>query len=106
MVVWRTSHNHLRKTIYHTQGLRSHRQTLVLGQSIQSLEGSLYLVLSPQHLYEFSCNALSMGNIYVMVYLLNRPCFISFVARARTESNSTITLTMISVIIGVGGLVV
>ena len=109
MEVWRTSHNHLhilRKTMDHTQGLRSHRQALVLGQSIQSLEGILYLVLPPQHLHEFLCNTLSMGNVYVAVHLLNRPCFICFVVRASTESNSTITLTMISVIIGVGGIVV
>ena len=37
----------------HIQGLRSYRQTLVLRQPIQSLEGSLYLVLPPQHLHEF-----------------------------------------------------
>ena len=107
--VWRTSHNRLhilRKSMHHTQGLCSHRQTLVFRQLIQSLERNLYLVLSPQHLHEFLCNTLSMANVCVIVHLLNRPSFISFVARAITESNSTITLTMISVIIGVGGMVV
>ena len=42
----------------------------------------------------------------VIAYLLNRPCLICFVARASTESSSIIILTMISVIIGVGGIVV
>lgn len=41
----------------HTEGLRGHRQTLVLGQSIQSLKGCLYLVLSRQHLHEFLCDS-------------------------------------------------
>src|SRR6266852_1483349 len=109
MEVWRTSHNHLhilRKTVDHTQGLRSHRQTLVLSQSIQSLKESLYLVLPPQHLHEFLCNTLNMENIYMTVLLLNCPCFICFIVKASTESNSAITLAMISVIIGVGGIVV
>ena len=51
-------------------------------------------------------DTLSMGNIYVMLHSLNRPCFISFVVKASTKSNSTIILMMISVIIGVGGIVV
>jgi hypothetical protein len=51
-----------------------------------------------------------MDNIYIYIYatahLLNRPCLIFFDARASTESNSTIILTITSVSIGVGGIVV
>ena len=106
--VWRTfNHLHiLRNTMDHIQGLRSHRQTLVLRQPIQSCESSEYLVLPPQYLHEFLCHTLSMGNVYLAVHSLNLPCFISFVVKASTESNSIIILTMISVIIGVGGIVV
>ena len=42
----------------------------------------------------------------VMVHLLNLPCLICFVARASTESTSTIIFTIMSVIIVVGGIVV
>jgi hypothetical protein len=41
-----------------------------------------------------------------MVHLLNCPCLIYLVARARTKSNSTITFTMTSVIIKAGGIVI
>jgi hypothetical protein len=40
----------------------------------------------------------------MIIGLLNRPCLICFVARESTESNSTTILTMMSVIIGVGGM--
>jgi hypothetical protein len=42
--------------------------------------------------------------MYVMVHLLSRPCFICFVARASTESTSTIILTIIFVIVVVVGI--
>ena len=38
--------------------------------------------------------------------LLNHPCLICFDARASTESKSTIIVTITSVNIGVGGIVV
>jgi len=87
----------IRKVMDHTQDLCINRQTLILGQSIQFLEGSLYLVLAPQQLHEFFCYALSISSISVTAHLPNRPCLISLVARASTESNSIIILMMISV---------
>src|SRR5258708_39615410 len=77
-----------------------------MGQSIQSIQRSLYLILPAQQLHEFPCDTLSTHNIYLAVHLLIRPCFICFVVKASTESNSTIILTMIFVTIGVGWIVV
>ena len=93
----------------HRQGLCNSRQTLILGQSIQSLVGSLYLVLPPQKLHEFHCDTLSTSNrASVTARLLNRPWLISLVAKASTESNSINIFMMISVTgtISVGGIVV
>jgi hypothetical protein len=111
MKAFRTFHNHLHisdKTMDHTQGLRNNHPSLILGQSIQSLEDPLYLALPQQLLREFYCGTvtLSSGKCIAIAHLLNRPCLICFVARASTESNSAMILTMISVIIGVGGIVV
>ena len=105
----RTFHDHLHmshQAMYHTQGLCSSHPRLVLGQSIQSVENCLNLALPQQLLRELYCDTLSQGKRIRAEYLLNRPCLICLVARASTESNSTIILTMISVIIGVGGIVV
>jgi hypothetical protein len=65
-------------------------------------------ILSFPHKFftNFSVDTLRMGKVYLTEHSLNRPWLICFVARASTESNSTITLMMISVIIGVGGIVV
>jgi hypothetical protein len=52
----------IRKVMDHSQGLCNSRQTLILGQSIQSLEGSLYFVLLPQQLHEFLCDTLSISS--------------------------------------------
>ena len=80
----------------------------MLGQSIQSLEGSLYFVLPPQELYKFLCDTLSISQVTVTARLLNLPCFICLVARASTESNPIIISIMTSVTdtISVGGIVV
>ena len=59
---FRTFHNDLHvtdKTIDDTHGLRDSHSSLVLGQSIQSLENSLYLAVSQQLLRKFLCNRLS-----------------------------------------------
>jgi hypothetical protein len=100
--IWRTSHNHphiIRNTMDDTQRLCNGRQSFILRQLIQSLEGSLCFVFPPQILHEFLCDTLSINNVYLTAHLLNRPCLICFVAKASTESNSTIILTMRSVII-------
>ena len=111
MRAFHTFHNHLHtthKTIHHTQGLCPSHPSLLLRQSIQSLEDGLYLALPQQLLREFLCGALysATGSVCIMAYSLNRPCSICFVASASTESSSTIILTMTFVIIGVGGIVV
>ena len=109
MELLRTFHNHpyiAHETMDHTQCLRSSHPRLVLGQSIQSVENCLNLALSQQLLRELFCDTLSHGQCIRARHLLNRPSLICLVARASTESNSTIILTMISVIIGVGGIVV
>ena len=63
--------------------------------------------LSPNSFFaNFSVAHWDAVSIYVTACLLNRPWLICFVARASTESNSTIILMMISVIIEVGGIVV
>ena len=91
-----------------TQSLCNSRQSFFLRQPIQSLEGSLCLVVPfpPQLLHEFLCDKLNIINVYPIAHLLNRPCFICFVAKASTERNSIIILIMRSIIIGVGGIVV
>jgi hypothetical protein len=64
MQLLRTFHNYLHvtdKTMDYTQGLCDGHPSLVLGQSIQSLEYSLYLALSQQLLREFLCGTLSHG---------------------------------------------
>ena len=113
MKIWRTSLNRLRiirNTMDDAQGLCNSRQSFVLRQPIQSLEGSLYLVFfPPQLLHEFLYDTLNISHvthIYLTAHLLIRPCLICFVAKASTESDSTIILTMRSIIIGVGGIVV
>src|SRR6267154_972964 len=107
MKIWRTSHNHPRNTMDDTQRLCNSRQSFVLRQPIQSVEGTLYLVFSfpSQLLHEFLCDTLSMNKVYLMAHSLNRPCLISLVAKASTESNSTIILVMRYIIIRVGGIV-
>ena len=57
-------HNHLHithKTMDDTQGLCNSHSSLVLGQSIQPLENSLYLALPQQLLRELLCGTLSHG---------------------------------------------
>src|SRR6267154_3456334 len=83
------------KAMDHSKGLCTSRQTLIIGQSIQFLEGSLYLVLPEHQLHVFLCDTLSISSVSVSTRLLSRPCLICLVARARTESNSTIILMMI-----------
>ena len=80
----------------------------MLGQSIQFLEGRLYLVLRPEELHKFLCDTLSINRVTVTDRLLIRPCLISLVARASTETNPIIILMMISVTgtISVGGIAV
>ena len=105
----RTFHNHLyiaHETMNDTQGLCNSHPRLILGQSIQSLENCFDLALAQQLLRKLLCGTLSHGQCMRAVHLLNRPCLICLVARASTESNSIIILTIISVIIGVGGIVV
>jgi len=81
--------------------------SLVLGQSVQSLQNRLDFLLTQQFLCEFFYNTWSPGEEFVKGgYLLNRPSLICFVAMARTDNNSTIILTMISVISWVGGILV
>ena len=109
MELLRTFHNHryiAHETMDHTQCLRNSHPRLVLGQSIQSVENCLDLCLPQQLLRELFCDTLSHGQCIRARHLLKRPCLICLVARASTESNSTIILTMIFVIIGVGGIVV
>jgi hypothetical protein len=91
-----------------TEGLCNSRPSLVLGQSIQPLKNSLYIaLLEEQFLCELHCGTLSHGQcIYVIAHSRNRPCLICLVARANTESSSSIILMIMSVIIGVGGIVV
>ena len=58
MKLLRTFHNYLHithKAIDHTQRLRNSHSSLVLGQSIQFMEYSLYLVVPQQLLREFLC---------------------------------------------------
>ena len=105
----RTFHDHpyiAHETMNHTQCLRNSHPRFVLGQSIQSLENCLNFALPQQLLRELFCDTWSHGQGILGTHLLNRPCLICLVARASTESNSTNILTMISVIIGVGGIVV
>ena len=105
----RTFHNHpyiAHETMDHTQCLCDSHPRLVLGQSVQSLENCLNLALPQQLLRELFCDTLSQVRCIRAKHLLNRPCLICLVARASTESNSTIILTIISVIIGVVGIVV
>ena len=105
----RTFHNYpyiAHETMDHTQCLRNSHPRLVLGQSIQSVENCLNLALPQQLLCKLFCDTLNQVRCIRAEHLLNRPCLICLVARASTESNSTIILTMISVIIGVVGIVV
>jgi hypothetical protein len=113
MQAFRTFHNYLHvadQTMDHTQGLCYSHPSLLLRQSIQSLKDSLYLALSQQLLCKFHCHRdIEQRAMYIVKadwHLLNRPCLICFVARASTESSSIMIFTMISVIIGVGGIVV
>ena len=96
------------KVVDHTQDLCTSRQALIFCQLIQFLEGSLYLVPPPDQLHEFLCVTLSIGSVSVTAGLLKRPCLICLVARASTESSSTMILIMIPVtdIISVGGIFV
>jgi hypothetical protein len=92
----------------HTQRLRNCHPSFLLGQSIQSHQHGLNLTLSQQLFGELLYGTLSDRKYRVNVteHLLNRPCFICFVAKASTESNSTNILTIIFVIMGVGGIAV
>ena len=93
--------------MHDAQRLYDSDSNLVLGQSVESLQHGFDLTLSQQFLCELLCGTLSDGqNIHdkLIMCLLSRPCLICFVARASTESNSTNILTMMSVIIGVGGM--
>ena len=90
MLAFRTFHNYLHityKAVDDTQGLCNSHPSLVLGQSIQSLQNRLYLALPQKLLRKFLCGILSYGNVHVTAHLLNRPWLICFVARASTESN-------------------
>src|SRR5882757_3517347 len=55
----------IRRVMDHTQDLCTNCQTLILGQSIQFLEGTMYPVLPPQQLHEFLCDTLSTSNVSV-----------------------------------------
>ena len=98
----------IRRVMDRTQELCTNRKTLILGQSIQFLEGSLYFVLPQQQLDVFLCDTLSISSVSVTARLLNRPCLICLVARARTESSTTNILMIISATdnIAVGGILV
>jgi hypothetical protein len=64
MQAFRTFHNYLHithETMDHTQGLCDSHASLVLGQSIQSLEYRLDLAVAQQLLCEFLCGTLSLS---------------------------------------------
>jgi len=64
------------KTVDDTQCLCNGHPSLILGQSIRSLEDRLYLAL-PQYFFdELLCGSLSHKHLWVTAYLLGRPCFI------------------------------
>ena len=62
----------VRPMVDDTQGLCNSRQSFVLRQPIQSIQGSLYFALPfPEQLpNEFLCDTLSITN----VYLIGAPC--------------------------------
>ena len=57
----------------HTQRLRNGYPSLLLGQSIQSLEYSLYLAFPQQFLRELLCGTFSRRRCTLISHLLNRP---------------------------------
>ena len=105
-----TFHNYphiTHKAMDHTQRLCNSHPSLLLGQSIQSHQHGLDLTFPQQLFRELLYGTLSHRSRTVhLMDLLNRPCLICFVAMASTESNSTMILTIILVITGVGGIVV
>src|SRR5258708_31847693 len=112
-IMWplRTFHDYLdttHETMHDTQGLRNSHPSFILSQSIQSLENILYLALPQQHSCEFHGGTLSDGQctVHVEAHSLSCPCLICFNARARTESSLTIIFITMSVIIGVGGIII
>jgi hypothetical protein len=74
--------------------------------SVSSRFSALSILFRPSSLFTiFSKKEVSQEQIIYCssVYLLDRPCFISFVAMAKIESISIIIFTMTSVIAAVGG---
>jgi hypothetical protein len=64
METFRTFHNHLHiidKTMDYTQGLRSSHPSLLLGQSVQPLDGCFDLTVTQQLLRKLLCGTLSHG---------------------------------------------
>jgi hypothetical protein len=88
----------------HDQALRSTWSQSRLG----SIDPVVEALPRPRSLQTFSSRTslwqIERPIVYMMMDLLNRPCLICFVASESTESNSTNILTIIPVIIGVGGI--
>jgi len=102
-----TVHDHvhiLDKTVDDLQSLTCSSPSLIVGKSIQSLEDSLDFLLSKGLLHKFDCVVLSKVIQSARTDSLDRPRLSSFVANANVENNSTIILTTISSIAGVGGI--
>ena len=94
----------LDKTVDNFESLSGSRATLVRGEPVQPLEGSLDVFLSAKLLYKFLCVSLSRVSFQRRTNSLNRPCLTCLVARARVESSSTIIFTNTFVKAGVEGI--
>ena len=87
----------------HIESLGNGQPGLLEGQSIQSLKDGFDIVLPQQLSRIFLCNPSGMSDHQKGCQgLLNLPWLICFVAKASTANISTMILTIISVIAGVG----
>ena len=68
------------ETVDHRQGLCNSHSSLVLGQSVQSLEYGLYLAVPQQFLCKFLCSTLSHGR-YIRDSALTEPPLIDLPCR-------------------------
>jgi adenine-specific DNA glycosylase len=94
------------QTMHYAQRLHDCNANFILRQSIQPLEHLLDIVVSENLPGVRHCHTLSHIESHLMADVQILPRSICFFARTSTESSSTIILTMTSVIISVGGMLI
>src|SRR5579863_4643757 len=104
-----TVHDHphiLDETAENTESLCRGGPSLVLCESVKLLQDFLKVLLPESFLYKSDCVALSKATTRAKIDSCDRPRLSFLVARASTESSSTMTSNTISSIAGVGGICV